>query len=73
MTKALSNVLMFAFKNMLLGRIEARTMEMNIPSQKLLEKMSFKYEGKLRSYRIINGVPSDILLYSIIRNDSMIL
>ena len=69
MTKALNNALVFGFKNMDLMRIEARTMLENIPSQKILEKVGFKKEGILRSYRIIRGEPTDVLIYSLVRSD----
>ena len=69
MTKALTNALVFGFKNMELYRIEARTMMDNIPSQKLLEKIGFKMEGIQRGYRIIRNEPVDVALYSIIRPD----
>lgn len=69
MTKALNNALIFGFKDMDLMRIEARTMLDNIPSQKILEKVGFKKEGVLRSYRVIRGKPTDVVLYSLIRSD----
>lgn len=69
MTKALTNAIIFGFKNMNLHRIEARTMLGNIASQKLLEKVGFKREGILRGYRIIRGEPIDVYIYSIIATD----
>lgn len=69
MTKALTNALIFGFKNMQLNRIEARTMEHNTPSQNLLNKVGFKEEGVQRCYRIIRQSPYDIKLYSIIKKD----
>ena len=69
MTKALNNALIFGFQTMGLQRIEARTMLDNIPSQKILEKLGFKKEGVLRSYRVIRGKPTDIVLYSLIKSD----
>jgi ribosomal-protein-alanine N-acetyltransferase len=69
MTKVLRNVIIFSFKTMDLNRIEARTMEGNIASQKLLEKVGFKYEGTQRGYRIIRGKPENIRLYSVLKQD----
>ncbi|WP_039456441.1 GNAT family N-acetyltransferase [Candidatus Jidaibacter acanthamoebae] len=69
MTKALTNAIIFGFKNMNLHRIEARTMLGNIPSQRLLEKVGFKREGTMRGYRIIRGEPIDVYIYSITAND----
>ena len=68
-TKALSNVLKLAFGAMAIYRIEARTMTGNTVSQHLLEKFTFKQEGLLRGYRIINNVPEDICMYSLVEPD----
>lgn len=69
MSRALNNAIIFGFQNMGLVRIEARTMLANIPSQKILEKLGFKKEGVLRSYRVIRDKPTDIVLYSLIKSD----
>ncbi len=66
-TKALSNVLKLAFNEMMVYRVEARTMEGNAASQHILNKFGFKKEGSLRGYRIIRGEPADICMYSLIR------
>lgn len=68
-TKAISNVLQIAFRDMGLYRIEARTLPINKTSQHLLNKFYFKQEGILRGYRIIRGKPEDILMYSLIEPD----
>lgn len=69
MTKALTNVILFALKEMDLYRIEARTMLDNEPSRNLLSKIGFKQEGIQRGYRVIRGKPTDITLYSITPSD----
>ena len=68
-TKAISNVLKIAFNDMMLYRIECRTMEKNIVSQHLLNKFKFQKEGVLRGYRIIRGKPEDIYMYSLMKID----
>ncbi len=68
-SKALSNILRLAFGEMMLYRIEARTMQGNEVSQHILTKMGFKQEGILRGYRTIRGRPEDIIIYSLIRPD----
>ncbi len=68
-TKAISNVLKIAFNDMMLYRIEARTMEKNVVSQHLLNKFKFQKEGVLRGYRIIRGKPEDIYMYSLMKID----
>lgn len=69
MTKALANVLDLGIKKMRINRIEARCMLHNKASQRLLEKMGFKLEGTIRQYRIIREVPTDVLLYSLLRKE----
>lgn len=69
MTKVLTNVLIFAFSNMNVFRIEARTIPNNIPSQNLLNKIGFTQEGLQRGYRVIRGEPIDVSLYAITKND----
>lgn len=73
MTKALKNALAFGFKEMGLIRIEARTMIENKPSQAILDKIGFKYEGMLRSYRVIRNQPVDVMLYAITPSDMPII
>lgn len=69
MTKVLHTVLQFAFDSMNVYRVEARTMLGNIPSHKILEKIGFKLEGIQRGYRIIREKPTDIMLYSLTKDD----
>jgi RimJ/RimL family protein N-acetyltransferase len=45
-------------------RIQATTMEANVPSIRLLEKCGFGLEGKLRSYRLVRGEPRDFFMFS---------
>ena len=47
-------------------RIQATTLESNLASQRVLGKVGFSFEGKLRSFRMVRGVPRDYLLFSII-------
>lgn len=69
MSKVLSNVLDLAFKKMQINRIEAKCMLHNEASQKLLEKMNFRYEGTLRQYRIIRDKPTDIMQYGLLKRE----
>lgn len=68
-TKAISNVLKIAFNDMMLYRIEARTMEGNSASKHILAKFKFQQEGILRGYRIIRDKPENIWMYSLVRPD----
>jgi ribosomal-protein-alanine N-acetyltransferase len=69
MSKVLSKILNFAFSEMHINRIEAKTMIDNLPSQKLLDKVGFLKEGTAREYRIIRGIPVDVALYSLLAKD----
>lgn len=69
MSKCINNIIVFGFQNMELNRIEARTMVDNIPSQKILEKTGFKYEGIQKGYRIIRGESTDVTLWGLTRDD----
>lgn len=69
MTRVLSTILTFGFTQMSLNRIEAKTMQHNIASQGLLEKMNFKKEGLIRNYRFIRGSYADICMYSLLKKD----
>ena len=68
-TKAITNVLKIGFNDMMLYRVEARTMEDNSTSQHILQKFKFNKEGVLRGYRIIRGKPENIYIYSLIKPD----
>lgn len=69
MTKALSNALIVAFKSMQLYRVEARTMQGNKASHRLLEKTGFKLEGVQRGYRFIREKREDIMLFGLVKPD----
>lgn len=47
-------------------RIQAATLDTNSPSQRVLQRCGFAYEGRLRSFRIVRGRPGDFLMYSIL-------
>lgn len=48
-------------------RIQATTLEDHVFSQRILLKTGFEFEGKLRNFRMVRGVPQDFLIYSIVR------
>lgn len=45
-------------------RVQAVTLETNVPSIRLLDRCGFALEGKLRNYRIVRGEARDFLMYS---------
>jgi len=64
-------VLGYAFEQMQLNRIEAIVEDGNIQSEKLLEKLGFSFEGRLRESEIKGGRYIDLLYYSILRREAL--
>lgn len=69
MKEAVSLILGFGFKQLKLVRIYARVMHPNITSAKLLEKLGFKYEGRMRKTTLREGKWMDDLRYSILKEE----
>lgn len=69
MREAIKLILNFGFKKLKLVRIYARVMHPNISSVKLLEKLSFKYEGRMRMAILKKGKWMDDLRYSILNSE----
>jgi ribosomal-protein-alanine N-acetyltransferase len=47
-----------------LQRVQATVLETNAASERVLQKCGFTYEGLLRAYRIVRGVPGNFRMYS---------
>ena len=69
MKEALDILIPSLFLDLQLNRIEAATLENNLASKNLLNKIGFKKEGKLRKYLKINGEWQDHVLYSLLEYD----
>jgi len=69
MKEALKILIPSLFLDLQLNRIEAATLENNLASKNLLNKIGFKKEGKLRKYLKINGEWQDHILYSLLEYD----
>ncbi|MEE8138700.1 MAG: GNAT family protein [Thermoanaerobaculia bacterium] len=69
MPQALDLLLADLFLNAPLVRIEARCAVDNVASQKVLEKVGFQREGRLRGYFVLGGRRVDNYLYAILRED----
>jgi ribosomal-protein-alanine N-acetyltransferase len=69
MTEAMTVVLDLMFRDLGFNRVEARTMQGNIPSQTLLKKFGFSYEGLQRGYRVTGGKSIDVMLYAILKEE----
>ena len=57
------------FTNTRLRRLEARCSVENVASFRVLEKVGFEREGRLRSYFILDGERVDNYLYALLRED----
>lgn len=69
MNAALTQLLPELFLRTAIERIEARCAVGNDPSRKLLEKLGFVQEGRLREYFKLRGERVDHLLYALLRRD----
>jgi RimJ/RimL family protein N-acetyltransferase len=69
MLQALQLLLVDVFLHTKLHRIEARCAVGNAASQRVLEKLGFQKEGRLRSYFILRGRRVDNFLYAILREE----
>ncbi len=67
--EALKLILKFAFSNLKLNRVYAKTYSINLASSKLLEKCNFKLEGRLRKEGKFKGRWDDLLIYGILKEE----
>jgi [ribosomal protein S5]-alanine N-acetyltransferase len=63
-TAACSATADWAFSNLGWVRIQATVMEANSKSIRVLQKCGFFLEGKVRNFRLMDGIPCDFLLYA---------
>ena len=69
MPQALNLLLDELFARTSLRRIEARCAVENVGSQKVLERVGFQREGRLRDYFVLRGRALDNFLYAVLRSD----
>jgi ribosomal-protein-alanine N-acetyltransferase len=69
MSAALELLLDDLFSHTLLERVEARCAVENVASQRVLEKLGFSREGRLRRYFRLSGKRVDNFLYALLRED----
>lgn len=69
MSEALGAVLTYGFSVMCLHRVEARVVEGNKRSEKLLGRMGFTLEGNLRESFVLHGSPRNVLVYGRLSTD----
>ena len=65
-TEAIKLILEYGFLNVGMERITADALEINIPSQKALEKSGFVLEGRARKSVYFRGKKYDMLNYSLL-------
>jgi ribosomal-protein-alanine N-acetyltransferase len=65
MGKVLKKLLEYSFSHVGLKRLEAVTLNENMPSQSILSKLGFVHEGMLRNYRYFNGRNHDIEMFGL--------
>jgi len=64
MPQVVEAVLLWAFSELGLQRVQAVVMTTNQASIKVLERCGFAREGLLRNYRVAQGSPRDFYMYS---------
>ena len=68
-TEAVSFILKIGFNDLGLNRIEARHMEGNDASRRVMEKNRMNFEGIMRSAVYVREEYRDVAVYSILRHD----
>lgn len=67
--ETLNLILDFGFKKLKLKKIQARVLHKNKATQKLLEKIGFKLEGRLRKKTFFKNQWFDDLIYGILKEE----
>jgi RimJ/RimL family protein N-acetyltransferase len=70
MTEALTAMIQFGFDHIHLHRIEARVAYPNLASARLLEKLGFQEEGRLRDAQYANNQFVDESIFALINTDN---
>ena len=68
--KAVGAVVHYGFEALEVNRIEATVNVANERSIRVLEKLGFQREGRLRGYRLARGAFYDSHMYSLLRSDA---
>ena len=70
MQESIKALIPYIYEQLKIHRIQAFTLEDNIPSRKLIEKVNFKKEGVLREAMQINNEWRDHVIYSLLLEDT---
>jgi RimJ/RimL family protein N-acetyltransferase len=63
-TAVCSAVTAWSYEALRLVRLQATVLESNARSERVLQRCGFEYEGLLRAYRLVRGVPGNFKMYS---------
>jgi ribosomal-protein-alanine N-acetyltransferase len=66
--EAMERVIRFGFHDLGLARLWARFHDGNDASRRLLERLGFAYEGRLRGHIVRDGERRDCLIYGLLRD-----
>lgn len=66
--EAMERVIAYGFAELGLERLSARIHDGNTASQRLLERLGFAYEGRLRAHVVRDGMRRDCLVYGRLRD-----
>ncbi|MGL4697958.1 GNAT family N-acetyltransferase [Enterococcus larvae] len=69
MTEAVTTILHYGFEQIHLNKVQVCHKSNNMPSQRVIEKSGFVYEGKLREFFYMDGQYIDRLYYSILKRE----
>lgn len=69
MTEAVTAILHYGFEQIHLNKVQVCHKSTNMPSQRVIEKSGFIYEGKLREFFYIDGKYVDRLYYSLLHRE----
>jgi ribosomal-protein-alanine N-acetyltransferase len=72
MTEALSAMIRFGFDHLHLHRIEAQVASPNLASARLLEKLGFQEEGRLRDRQYVNKQFVDERMFALINTNNVL-
>ena len=70
MEESIKAIIPYIYEQLKIHRIQAFTLENNIASRKLIEKVNFKKEGVLREAMKINNEWRDHVIYSLLLDDN---
>ena len=66
-TEAASEVIVFAFEQLRLHRVQATCFAENRASTRVLTKLGMKLEGRMKDAKFIKGAFRDVLVYAVVR------